>query len=256
MNQNPIKYKICQVIFSTNRLEYLIPTLRAQKNLNFSGCEVHKIFIDDYPRTRNNSMITELVKLHGYNEVILHEENRGLSVTWSEFWDLIRERDYDFIWHQEDDVEILEPILITDLIDILDTDPLMSQVVLARQAWYSQDSDPVATPDDKILKNFRYIKNSNYFSTMASLYPVERIKIDYKKFYNYNMNEGLVGHVLNEQYGMTSCSVKNSQGKNLISHIGEWFVGKRVLPGEPNYELFSMFDPDKKYGSISCKEYI
>ena len=99
-------YKICQVIFSTNRLDYLIPTLKSQANLNFYGCEVHKIFIDDYPKTRNDLLITELVKLYGYDEIILHEKNEGLSVTWSQFWDLIKDRDYDYIWHQEDDVEI------------------------------------------------------------------------------------------------------------------------------------------------------
>ena len=98
-------YKICQVIFSTNRLEYLTRTLRAQRNLNYYGCEVHKIFIDDYPKTRNDLMITELVKLYGYNEINLHPENLGLSVTWSQFWDLMKERDYDYIWHQEDDVD-------------------------------------------------------------------------------------------------------------------------------------------------------
>lgn len=255
MNQKTVNYKICQVIFSTNRLEYLIPTLKTQKNLNFHGCEVHKIFIDDYPKTRNNSMITELVKLYGYDEIILHEENKGLSVTWSEFWNLIKERDYDFIWHQEDDVEILEPILITDLIDILNTDSLMSQVVLARQAWYTYDLDPVATPDDKIFKNFRYLKTSNNFSTIASLYPIERIKVNYRKFLDYNMNEGLIGYVLNEHYNMKSCLVKNSQGKNLIKHIGEWFIGKRVLPGEPHHELFSMYDPDTKYKSATGEKY-
>jgi hypothetical protein len=248
-------YKICQVIFSTNRLEYLIPTLRAQKNLNFYGCEVHKIFIDDYPKTRNNAMITELVKLYGYNEVILHEENKGLSVTWSEFWDLVKERDYDFIWHQEDDVEILEPILITDLIDLLKTDPLISQIQLARQAWYFTESDPAATDDDKIFKNFRYDKNRLIFSPMASLYPADRAKVDYRQFYNYNMNEGLVGKVLYDHYGMTSCNVRNFHGKQLINHIGDWFVGKRVLPGEPNYSEFAKYDPDKKYNSKDGAEY-
>ena len=80
-------YKICQEVFSTNRLEYLIPTLQSQKNLNYFGCEVHKIFIDDYPRTRNNAMLAELVKLFNYDEIILHQENLGLSATWSEFYE-------------------------------------------------------------------------------------------------------------------------------------------------------------------------
>ena len=248
-------YKICQVIFSTNRLDYLIPTLRAQSKLNFYGCEVHKIFIDDYPKTRNDLMITELVKLYGYNEVILHQENKGLSVTWSEFWDLIKDRDYDYIWHQEDDVEILETILVTDLIELLKANPDISQLQLARQAWYQHETDPVSNDDDEIYKNFRFDRRRLIFSPMASLYPLNITKINYRQYYDYNMNEGLVGKVLYDHYGLTSCNVRNFYGKQLINHIGDWFVGKRVLPNEPNYKEFAKYDPDVKYNSKTGSEY-
>jgi hypothetical protein len=248
-------YKICQVIFSTNRLDYLIPTLKSQANLNFYGCEVHKIFIDDYPKTRNDLLITELVKLYGYDEIILHEKNEGLSVTWSQFWDLIKDRDYDYIWHQEDDVEILEPVLITDLIELLERDPSLSQVQLARQAWYHNETDPVPAKDDYLYKNFRYVKNSFIFSPMASLYPHRLTKIPYRNHYDFNLNEGLVGKVLWEREKLISGNIRNYYGKNIISHIGDWFVGKRVLPNEPNYEQFEKYDPDKKYNSKDGSEF-
>jgi hypothetical protein len=248
-------HKICQVIFSTNRLEYLIPTLQAQSNLNFWGCEVHKIFIDDYPKTRNDQMISELVKLYGYKEIILHKENLGLSVTWSEFWDLIKDRDYDYVWHQEDDVQILEPVLITDLIGLLNQDKQLSQVQLARQAWYSHETDPVKSDSDYMFKNFRYIKNNTIFSPMASLYSIDKTRIDYRKIYDFNLNEGLVGQVLHQQQGLLSGNVRNFNGTKMINHIGDWFVGKRVLPGEPNYELFARYHPDKKYNSKDGSDY-
>lgn len=247
--------KICQVIFSTNRLEYLIPTLRGQQNLDFTGCEVDKIFIDDYPRTRNDLMIKELVKLYGYNEIHLHEENKGLSVTWTEFWDLIKTRDYDYIWHQEDDVVILEKIPVLELIEILENDPSISQIQLARQAWYFTESDPSADTSDIVYKNFRYDKNRVIFSPMASLYSIKIPRLDFKKFYNYNLNEGMIGKVLYDEFGLTSCNVRNRLGKQLINHIGEYFVGKRVLPGEPGYEMFEKYDPNKKYFSRDGSEY-
>ena len=99
--------KICQVIFSTNRLEYLTKTLQGQKNLDFSDHQVDKIFFDDYPKDRNDSLVKQLVNLYGYEEIYLHKENIGLSATWTEFFNLIKSRYYDHIWHQEDDVEIL-----------------------------------------------------------------------------------------------------------------------------------------------------
>lgn len=248
-------YKICQVIFSCNRLEYLIPTLEAQKNLNFFGCEVHKIFIDDYPRTRNNSLITELVKLYGYEEIILHEENLGLSVTWSQFWDLIKDRDYDYIWHQEDDVLVLEPVLITDLIEILERNQTLTQTTLAREGWYPDEPNPSFSNEDTIYKNFRYLKNSVIFSPLASLYPHRFTKIPYRQYHDFNLNEGLVGKVLYEEYNLMAANIKNYYGKALVRHIGEWFTGKRILPNEPNYERFASFDPNKKYNSRNGAEF-
>jgi hypothetical protein len=70
--------KICQVIFSTNRLEYLTKTLHSQSLLNFDGCKVDKIFIDDYPKDRDDNLITSLVSSFGYKEIYLHADNLGL----------------------------------------------------------------------------------------------------------------------------------------------------------------------------------
>lgn len=248
-------YKICQVIFSTNRLEYLIPTLEAQKNLNYYGCDVHRIFIDDFPKTRDNEYITQLVKSYGYDEIILHEENLGLSVTWSQFWDLIKDRNYDYVFHQEDDVKILEPVLLTDLIELLEREQLVSQLRLSRQAWYYNERDPELYDTDIIYKNFRYTKSSLIFSPMASLYKHRITKIPFKQIYNFNLNEGLVGKVLYDQYGQVTAEIKNYYGKNIVEHIGEWFVGKRVLPNEPGYEQFAKYDPHVKYHSRNGAEY-
>lgn len=244
-----MNYKICHIVFSTNRLEYLIPNLRSQSNLNFYNCDVHRIFIDDYPSTRNNTMITSLLKFYRYNEIILHDQNQGLTSTWSEFWKLIKDRDYDYIFHQEDDIEFLEPVLITDLIEILEKDPTISQVTLSRQAWYSNEQDPKKSDSDIIYKNFRYQKNSILFSPMASLYPIKIAKLDWEKIYNYNINEGLIGKTLWNDYKLMSANIKNFYGRKLINHIGEWFTGKRLLPGEPGYETYGHYDPNKKYYS-------
>lgn len=242
-------YNICQVIFSTNRLEFLIPTLRSQKNLNFYGCNVEKIFIDDFPKKRNNNLLKLLVNSFGYNEIYLHEENKGLSVTWTELWELISKRNYDYVFHQEDDIEILEPILITDLIEIIEKNKDISQVQLSRQAWYHDEKDPKPEDDDIIYKNFRYKKGHCIFSPMASLYHLDITKINYKQFYDFNLNEGLIGKVLLDNFSKTSANIKNYYGKNIIRHIGEWTIGKRILPGEPGYENWSYMDPEIKYDS-------
>ena len=257
--------KVCQVIFSTNRLEYLGRTLVAQKNLNFEGCEVDRIFIDDFPKGRNNLLVKTLVNTFGYNEIYLHEQNLGLSVTWTEFWNLVKSRNYDYIWHQEDDVEILEPIRVMDLIELLQLDPSLSQVVLKRQPWYENEKESEALGTDWTYRQYRYEKDSVIFSPMASLYSVDRVRFSYSEWYKQhypneiyhqiNFNEGMIGKALYEGYGLVTGMLKNSQGHNLVNHIGDYFVGKRVLPGEPHYEMFSRFDPEKKYNSRNGYEF-
>lgn len=253
-------YRICQVIFSTNRIEYLSRTLRAQQLLDFTGCEVDRIFIDDFPKTRNDLLISALVKSFGYKELHLHPVNLGLSVTWTEFWNLIRNRDYDYVWHQEDDVEVLEPVKITDLIRLLESDPTITQTVLKRQPWYFHETPSTALESDKIFEKYRYETGSYIFSPMASLYSMDRVRYNYNQWYvdnlpnetdlhNINFNEGMIGKVLLMGFGKTSAHVKNSSGDNLINHIGEYFVGRRVLPTEPNAHLFAHFDPETRYNS-------
>lgn len=243
-----MKYKICQIVFSTNRLEYLLPSLQSHKFLNYYNCDVHKILIDDYPKNRNNLLVRELARFHGINEIILNEENKGLSLSWTDTWNLIKDRNYDYVFHMEDDVEILEPVLITDLIEILEQNPDISQTILSRQAWYHHEKDPELETDDLIYKNFRYKKGGQIFSPMASLYSHGVTKINFREFYNFNLNEGLIGQVL-RHFGKTSANIKNFHGKNIINHIGEYSVGKRVLEGEPGYEQFGHFNPNLKYSS-------
>ena len=257
--------KICQVIFSTNRIEYLCRTLEAQKLLDFSGCQVDKIFIDDFPKGRNDLLITHLVKLFGYDEVYLHKVNKGLSVTWTEFWNLIRNRNYDYVWHQEDDVEIIEPVKILDLAQLLELDKLLSQVVLKRQAWYSNEQETQALGSDWTWNNYRYERQSAIFSPMASLYSMDRVRYSYSDFYakhypneiysKINFNEGMIGKALLEDQGLISAHLKTTDGRPFIHHIGDYFVGQRVLPNEPHYDQFAHYDPEKKYYSKNGAEY-
>jgi hypothetical protein len=258
-------YKICHVIFSTNRIEYLTKTLESTKLIDFSNCEVDRIFIDDFPKGRNDRLLELLVRSYGFNEIYLHKENMGLSVTWTECWNLLKERNYDYIWHMEDDVEIVEPFKITDLVDLLNNDSSICAAKLERQAWYWHESDPVATYNDSIFRHFRYTKGQPIFSPMATLYSSKYLHFNYSNFYKnrypdtnwwtINFNEGMIGKALNEEFGVTPAIVKTSEGKNYIKHIGEYFVGKRVLPHEPHYDWFEKYDPEKKYYSTTGDEY-
>lgn len=243
---------ICQVIFSTNRLEYLTRTLEAQSLLDFGDHTVHKIFIDDYPQGRNNRMVRMLAETYGYQEIILHEENLGITKTWTEFFDLIRPRNYDYIWHQEDDVVINQPVKIDDLIDIIREEPRAVQAVLKRQPWYTWDDTTLIKDTDVCWREYRLESHNEVFAIIASLYPGWVVREDYTGFYKFTLNEGMIMKYLEWKYPH-SCSmlVKNADGTPIIQHIGEYFQGKRLCPNEPNWETFGYHkvDPTKKYCS-------
>lgn len=247
--------KIVQVIFSTNRLEYLIQTLKSTVNLNYYGCEVEKIIIDDYPQTRNNALFIELCRLYNIDQVVLNLENKGLSKTWTEFYKYISDLNFNYILHLEDDVKILQPVLVTDLIEILETNPDVSQVQLSRQAWYNHETDPKPLDSDFIYKNYRYTKNSVIFSPMASLCSANVAKFPIVKEYGSNLNEGLIGKYMYDKYNKVSASLKNYHGRHIIEHLGEWFVGQRLVPGDEGYERFAHYDPNQKYYSRDGRQY-
>ena len=260
--------KICCCIFSTNRIPYLTRTLESQKLLDFLGCDVSRILIDDYPKNRDDMALIELASTHGYNEMRLHGENLSIGATWCEFFNLIKDRDYDFVWHQEDDCVILESINIRMLIDFLQGTPNASQIVLKRQPWYSHETPSESLDDDLIHGPFRGEFNAAkyYFTPICSLYRMEHVRFDYWKWYqdhyphepiwqNTNPNEAFLGKVLIEGFGLQSLHVKNREGKNLIAHIGEFTTGRRLLPHEPGYETFAKYDPEQRYYSATGKPY-
>lgn len=252
--------KVCKVIWSTNRLEYLIPTLKSQRDmLDFSGCEVHGIFIDDMPKGRHDGTIFELAKMFGYNEVILHQENHGIVRNWNDTFAMLAERDYDYVYHSEDDVIINQPIPILDLIQILHDNKHYSQVCLSRQKWYDFEEETQALETDVVLKgarDTRYLGESSqdYFWSLASLYPRAITEIPYRALTQHNLSEYVVADCL-KQFDLHTCKLKTLEGKNLVTHIGDYSIGKRVEPGDPGWEKFASYHPEKKYDSRNGTEW-
>lgn len=242
-------YRICQVVFSTNRLEYLTKTLKSQKLLDCQGCQVTKILFDDYPQGRCNATITALAKSHGY-ELQLHEQNQGITGTWQHLFDIVKQQEFDYIWHQEDDAEILHPVKFQDLIEILQAYPLLSQVQLKRNNWYAHETQPVtALPQDTVFKNYRIEHGNPYFWMMASFYPAWIAReYDPVKQQAYPSESTLANFML-QKSGSQAGLLKTHTGNIMVNHFGEYSRGQRVRPGEPGWESFQYIDPRLDYNS-------
>jgi hypothetical protein len=247
--------KICHVIFSTNRIEYLTKTLESHKLMDFGDHEITRILVDDYPKNRNTNIFYVLQKLYKIDKLWLHEENKGLSVNWTELFTWLRKQNFDYILHQEDDVVLLEPIKLDDLIEFLQTYDQICSVVLERQKWYHYETEPTIKDTDFLYKNKYYVESKNFtFPIIFSLYPSWIVHEDIVKEYGFNYNEGIMMVHLKEKHNKFCGFFKNINGKNLIQHIGVTTQGKRVLKGEPNYEFFSYMDPEKTYNTLTLEE--
>lgn len=250
--------RICKAIFSTNRLEYLIPTLESfHKNLDFGNHEVDGIFIDDWPTGRNDGFIEALAKKYGYNRVVLHQENMGLTSTWQHLNELLAEKEYDYIWHQEDDVELLHPVKLDDMLRLIQTDEFMCQVSLRRSSWYDSEIYNPIEDSDILFENFRYNKRNEFFTPMASLYPYWISQVPFKRMFNICPSEAVVMHTINKMndFKLYIASIKQLNGDPFINHFGEISHGKRVNEGEPGWDFFKNFDPAKEYYSRSGIEF-
>lgn len=236
--------RILHLIMSCNRPEYLMRSLQSVSALlGNSEHKIHRVLVDDYPKGRDNRLFAQLARTHQVDELLLNNENKGLSVVWTELYDRYRDTGFDYVLHQEDDVVLLEKITINSLIQALIGFNDACSVILARQPWYPRDIACGPKSDDLWVGNFRVEKHKSIFSPMFSFYPARLMKIDYKGLYGYNLNEGLIMHHL-EKKGHHTVLLKNQRGVNLIEHIGEYNQGRIVLKGEPNWHLFASQDPD------------
>jgi hypothetical protein len=243
--------KICRLIFSTNRLEYLVPTLSShEQNISFGNHEVHTILIDDFPAKRYNDVFIDISQKYCINELVLHEENKGLTKTWTEAWQYISQQNFDYVWHHEDDVVFFQPIEIDTLIEFLQKNNNICQVNLKRNPWYDFEfNQPLIESRDGIFKDYRYNTEQDFFWTMSSFYPTWITKEPIVETEGCNLGEWPVMKYLKEKFNMKMAILKNQDGSPIVDHIGVYSQGKRVLENEPGWDKFKFFDPLKRYDS-------
>jgi hypothetical protein len=243
--------KICHVVFSSNRLEYLEKTLSSNKSLNYGNLNVDTVLIDDYPFNRNDDLIKETCKKYKINTVILNKENLGITKNWQNFFDYVNDFNYDYILHQEDDVELLEKIDLNLLIQILESNKKLRQVQLKRNNWYKSETEEIGPKKEDIIFNeFRYEIESKYFWMMFSLYPSWICREPILQEMKMYPSEFCISEYLNKKYNLNTALLKNKNGKNIINHFGEFSQGKRVSSElDAGWNRFKNFNPEKKYSS-------
>ena len=253
MLPKPIEPKRLVVLFfTTSRYEYLVPMLKSfHEQVDFAGLNVTKILIDDYPLRRDETVLGKLVDEYGIDKLVLNEENLGYSLSWKKGWSLLPQNT-EYIWHQEDDFVFLKPVKVKDMIETLETCPTkLTQVVLKRQRWFENGDFIEKIESGEIGKEVSWgdrkvIVHQTYFNSNPCVYPMWVTQEEYR----YNPQEGvIVSHLRNKYPDRYSAMYGGRKDEPMISHIGEYNQGKKVLEGEPGWDWLKDYDPEKKYVS-------
>lgn len=250
--QSDKKTKITVIFFTTSRYEYLIPMMESfHQNVDFGNYEVYKILMDDYPLRRNMEVLDGLVNKYKINQLVLNPENLGYSVAWKKMWNLVPD-DTDYIWHQEDDFVFKKNVLVSNLVDVLETSPVpLNQVVLKRQKWFESndfidhiETGKVGEPLSFDGKNV--VIHQHYFNSNPGLYPRWILDEDYE----FNPQESVISDHLRRLYpDRYSAILGEALDEPYITHIGGYNQGKKVLEGEPGWSWLKDYNPDKQYNS-------
>ena len=250
--------KICHVIFSSNRLEYLEKALESHSYLNYNGIKVDRLLIDDYPFNRDDSLFEQIAKKYSINRLYLNKTNLGITKNWQYLFDIVNNDNYDYILHQEDDVRLLEKIDLQLLVDVFKLDKNLRQIQLARNNWYPEDKDNPFYPKDTdiVYKQYCYDLKNDLFPMMFSLYPSWICREPLFEELQMYPSEGTLGWYLKTKYSNLYTAIfKNKNSKSIIEHYGEYSQGRKVTEIDPGWETFKKYDPLKKYDSISGKVY-
>tara|TARA_R100000657_G_C4678430_1_gene125476 strand:- start:362 stop:1150 length:789 start_codon:yes stop_codon:yes gene_type:complete len=229
------KPKVLRVVISTNRVEYLEQTFESCKKIDYTGLDMYHLLIDDWPKDRNNKEFIRFVMDHGFDEVILNRENKGIACQWEKIFEI--GKDFDYIFMHEDDVLVKHPFILEHLIILLQRDSHLSQVQLKRAKWYDHEEEVGPKESDWIFGDYRYERNgaTPHFWGMMSIWPSSVCEENITQKTGYRLGENTIGWYFKTSKGKETGLIKTAEGGAMIEHIGEYTRGKRIMKGEPGW---------------------
>lgn len=220
------KPRVLCLILTTNRYEYLEQMLTSMdSHVDLEGIGIFdKVVFDDYPLTRDSTIMQKLCDAYRIKEVFSHDTNYGLPETWKEAWEYITTniKEYDYVFHVEEDVVFEKNIRLMDLIHAFVNSPLpTSQVFLKRHPCYAPEIDFISCIEAGSLGSSRddqRVYQNWYFVAMCSLYPVQTAARYSSEKYGLPQEDTI--RKFYEDMGLTSLMFGQRNDAPIIRHIG------------------------------------
>jgi hypothetical protein len=216
--------KICLICFTDGRPDVLSKTLESFKR-NLVTDDGESFYFDHTILSDDSGQAGVQRSLYGRFAVIdKHKDRIGYTKSMIRTWDLIP-KDIDFVFHLEDDWVLERPVMIKDMIWILDQNKNMAQVVLKRDPV---NSNEFAVGDmllqhpedftDKSYESINWCEHNRYFSCNPCLYPGWVVEVGWP---DCEYSEGNFMFRLREKYPNVLCSYLGKQRDvPLITNIG------------------------------------
>lgn len=248
--------RILVVIFSTNRYAYLRRMLESlRRNVDFGGCFVHTLLVDDFPIRRDAAKLHSLRDRFCIDTVISHPENMGLGKSWREVWHTLKERQEEWVLHLEEDIEFNAPLKVKDMVEAYaSSEEPLSQIFLKRNVCYAPEDDFVAKiergdiGDDRPGSLVGVVNQRMYFVAMASLYPRDlALRFDFATDPHEHNARAFFG----DFFGMWSGMWGQRHDPPLITHIGEVSRGIKISDYDSDASRFAHLPTSRDYHFVS-----
>ncbi len=229
--------RICVLVFTDGRQGLLERTMRSFTNIMGAGHLVENtIIVDDsgdeeYHRWLKQRCDNDLHRDEPERgKLVIHPSRLGFAGTIHDTWVNHVPKDTDFIFHLEDDFELLpEPkTSFADMCAILEQNPHLVQVALVRQPWNTAEKEAggllKVKPENFIQREtggIPWIEQSSWFTTNPCLYRADLIK----RIWPWEANSEGIFTIRLRDAGFSFGYLGKLEDPHRVMHIGEQRIG-------------------------------
>lgn len=198
---------IALLVITDGRKEYIHKTIESA-SLNLEGPMGPMFMFDD----SGEELHRRWLRINFPNfELIYKPIRQGAGGAINSAWEHIKQYDFDYVFHLEDDFTFNRKIPLNDMIRVLENNSNVFQMALRRQAWNNNEIEAGGVIEqwpDKFHQQDGWISHRMFFTTNPSVY--RKLLIETRDYPDIKDSEG---HF--------TVSIKESDPDNLFGYWGQ-----------------------------------